>query len=332
MKLSKQGICETPALRASRQANQPSPRRERHTDFAVSTGDGVELAVRVFGPQSAHHTVVLLHGLCVSDAVWSGQIEYLLQHCGRGVRVVSYDHRGHGRSSDAHVDTYHIEQLASDLAEVLYALDIGGPLTIVGHSMGGMTALAYLARPGNQRPVDPQGLVLIATAAGRLAQHGLGRLLAAPGAGALLGLVNHLPRSALASLARPLCSALSGLWPAQRIMLSAVADAVADTSLPTAAGFLPGLRRYDQHRVLQDIRAQTVIVSGTADPLTPASHSRELARTISDAVHIKVPNAGHMLPREVPDIVNDAIRRAMSPKVLRQPSSGYHRITAGGRR
>ena len=44
--------------------------------------------------------------------------------------------------------------------------------------MGGMTALAYLGRPAEDRPVEPDGLVLVATAAGRLSERGLGRLLA----------------------------------------------------------------------------------------------------------------------------------------------------------
>ncbi|EUA17273.1 putative alpha/beta hydrolase [Mycobacterium xenopi 3993] len=44
----------------------------------------------------------------------------------------------------------------------------------MGHSLGGMTALAYLGRPACDRPVEPKGLVLVATAAGRLAERGWG--------------------------------------------------------------------------------------------------------------------------------------------------------------
>lgn len=95
-------------------------------------------------------------------------------------------------------------------------------VTVVGHSMGGMTALAYLARPSADRPVDPQGLVLVATAAGKLAQRGLGRLLTTRGSGALLTLVNHIPKKALNALAGPVCSTLSKIWPAQRARKSVV--------------------------------------------------------------------------------------------------------------
>lgn len=329
MKRAAPTLCTTPALSTGCSDDRSGPRLHNHVRRTVRTPDGVELAVRDFGPQSADHTVVLLHGLCVSDAVWRRQIPYLLSTCDEVVRVVSYDHRGHGRSSDAPKGTYQIDQLASDLAEVLAALEIGGRLTLVGHSMGGMTALAYLARPTSQRPLDPQGLVLIATAAGRLTRQGLGRMLAVPGADALLGLARRLPRSALGSLARPVCWTAGRLWPAHRVMVDAVAAAVADTSLLTALSFLPGLRKYDQRRFLRDIRAQTIILSGADDPITPAVHSRELASAIADAVHINVPHTGHMLPREAPHVVNDAIRRAMFPAIDRRRPAGHHQISMG---
>lgn len=44
--------------------------------------------------------------------------------------------------------------------------------------MGDMTALEYLGRPAADRPVEPSGLVLIATAAGRLAERGLAASIA----------------------------------------------------------------------------------------------------------------------------------------------------------
>jgi len=305
---------EPAILGGGRPSGRPGPHQLKKPEVTVTTSDGIELAVRDYRPQSISHTVVLLHELCVSDAVWLRQIDYLNRLHGKNIRVISYDHRGHGRSSCASADTYHIDQLASDLADVLTALNVSDPLTVVGHSMGGMTALAYLARSSADRPVDPQGLVLAATTAGRLVQQGLGRLLATPGAGALLTLLGHLPKQALDALAGPVCSTLSRIWPAQRTMLTTVRSRIASAPVPTAAGFLPTLRSYDQYEILDGIRANTVIVSGGTDPLTPASHSEELASAIPGAEHMHLPHAGHMLPREAPDVINQAIRRAMHPQ------------------
>jgi pimeloyl-ACP methyl ester carboxylesterase len=143
----------------------------------VTTGDGVQLAVRDYDPPSRTQTVVFLHGFCLSRASWERQIDYLLRRYGDSTRIIAYDHRGHGDSSAAPMGTYRIDRLAADLDEVLTALNVTAPLTLVGHSMGAMAALAYLSRPARERSVDPHGLVLVAAAAGKLAQRGLGRLL-----------------------------------------------------------------------------------------------------------------------------------------------------------
>ena len=282
----------------------------------VQASDGVVLDVADYGDRAARHTVVFLHGLCLTRASWQRQIDYLLRRYA-GIRVISYDHRGHGRSDSAPMSTYRIDQLADDLAQVLRGLQVSGPVTLVGHSMGGMAVLAYLGRPAAARPVDPQGLVLAATAAGHLAARGLGRLLGTPATGALIDVVDHTPAVALRALAGPVCATLSrmrGPSSAQRQALAATAAAaLATTPVATAVGFLPSLRSYDQARVLASIRAQTVIVSGGADLLTPPAHSAELAGAIPGAVHVHLPGAGHMLPEEAPQVLNAAIGQTMAP-------------------
>jgi pimeloyl-ACP methyl ester carboxylesterase len=280
----------------------------------VSTRDGVSLAVRDAGPRSAEHTVVFLHGLCLNQTLWDRQISYLRRRYGRSVRVISYDHRGHGRSASAPMSTYRIDQLADDLAQLLTTLEVSGPLTLVGHSMGGMTALAYLGRPAAERPIEPGGLVLVATAAGKLTERGLARLLATPAPTALVGLIEHTPAHALHALVGPVRATLSR-WHGHGdgARLAATVDgALSNTPVATAVGFLPSLRAYDQYPTLASIHAYTVVISGGADPLTPAAHSADLSAGISGAQHIRVPCAGHMLPQLVPHVINDAIRRTIS--------------------
>jgi pimeloyl-ACP methyl ester carboxylesterase len=288
--------------------------RPHSKHLVVRTSDGVSLAVCDTGPLTAEHTVVFLHGLCLNQTSWERQITYLLRRYGRSVRVISYDHRGHGRSAAAPMNTYRIDQLADDLAQLLTALDVTGPLTLVGHSMGGMTALAYLARPVAARPVEPHGLILVATAAGKLATRGLARLLATPAPAALVGLIEHTPPYALHALVGPVRATL-GRWRGhgRSATLAAVtAAALTTTPVPTAVGFLPSLRAYNQHATLASIRARTVVISGGADPLTPPSHAADMSAGIRGAEHVHVPYAGHMLPQRVPHVINDAIRRTIA--------------------
>jgi pimeloyl-ACP methyl ester carboxylesterase len=234
------------------------------------------------------------------------------------VRIITYGHRGHGSSAAAPARSCTINRLAADLSDVLCALRVHGPLTLVGHSMGGMTALAYLDQPTDQRPVEPTGLVLIATAAGKLTQHGLGRLLAAHGAATLLHRAAQAPDKLLGTLVKPMCTLLSHLGDhlAAITLASITLNALTTTPPRTALGFLPALRTYNIHPTLPRISAHTVIVSGDLDPLTPPEHSRDLAAAIPGAHHINVAGAGHMLPQQAPEVIHRAITATVT---ARQP-------------
>ena len=301
------------------------------TERIITTVDGVRLAVRDLHPRRPTATVVLLHGLCLNQASWSLQVRYLTQRWGQQIRIITYDHRGHGSSTCAPITTYTIDQLADDLACVIKALDIQAPLTLVTHSMGGMAALSFLCRPPSQRPIDPSGLVLLATAAHKLSQRGIGRLLSTPATAALAQVAAHTPEHVLRTLVTPVCLTLA---PIRHHLPAATIAATAITSLTTTApstviGYLPSLRTYDLFPALPTIRARTVIVSGGVDPLTPPQHAHELAAAIPDAVHLHVPTAGHMLPQQAPNVVNHAIEQAarLAPKPKNPSASRISRST-----
>lgn len=284
------------------------------------TSDGARLAIHEYGrADAALHTVVLLHGLCLTQESWALQIRQLIDRWGDALRIITYDHRGHGQSSGAPMHTYRIDRLAADLAEVLIASRVAGPLTLAGHSMGGMVALAYLSRPAAERPVQPEGLVLIASAAGRISERGLGRLLGTAAAPIVVNLVRHLPHRAIdqavSGVIRPVRAALSKYPGRNRVAptgLAAVAsESTRAVSLATAAGFLSSLRDYDQYSMLASITAKTVVISGGADITTPDAHSRDLVAGIPGAVYLHQPAAGHMLLHDVPHCITAAINRAM---------------------
>lgn len=301
-----------------------------YAERTVIAGDGVRLAVRDYNVGSGGlHTAVLLHGLCLTQDSWALQVRLLTHRWGSSVRIISYDHRGHGRSTGAPMHTYRVERLAEDLADVLTALRVTGPLTLAGHSLGGMTALAYVSRP--HQPVQPDGLVLVASAAGRLCERGLGRLLATPAPRVLFDLVNRLPRRSTEQTIRsaigPLRAALTGRpgceRPAQRGLAALAVESTRAVSPATAAGFLLNLRDYDVYECLSSISATTVVVSGGADMTTPDAHAHDLVAAIPGALHVRQPAAGHMLLLDAPHCVATAINRAMhlQPGAKRTPTT-----------
>jgi pimeloyl-ACP methyl ester carboxylesterase len=310
----------TTAATAYRPPSSLDAKRRGYAERTVITSDGVRLAVRDYSSaDAADHTVVLLHGLSLTQESWATQVRQLRRRWGSAIRIITYDHRGHGESTDAPMRTYRIDRLAADLAEVLTALRVQGPLTLAGHSMGGMTALAYLGRPAEDRPVQPQGLALIATAAGKIAERGIGRLLDTPATAMLFSVVNRLPQGAthqaVQALLRPVSAVLAAVSgrgdAAQNAVVGVTATAVRTASLATVAGFLLGLTRYDEYHTLPSVAAKTVVVSGGADTATPIAHARDLAAAIAGATHLHLPGAGHMLLHEAPELVSAAINRAM---------------------
>jgi pimeloyl-ACP methyl ester carboxylesterase len=288
--------------------------QRRGVTRTVTTSDGVSLSLREYGSRNPAHTVVLLHGFCLTKDSWTIPIDHLLHQYGDSIRIISYDHRGHGDSAAASMHTYHIDRLAADLADLLAALGVAGPLTLAGHSMGGMVALAYLGRPASRRPVQPDGLILVATAAGKLTERGLGRFLANPATDVLYELAQRAPRAvehAFRVLARPVCGVLVRFGgygtasPDARVAASAAT--VNATPAATKAGFLRALRHYDQYQTLSSITATTVVISGGADRLTPPSHAHDLAGGIPGATLVHRPAASHMLLDEAPHEISDAI-------------------------
>lgn len=128
-------------------------------------------------------------------------------------------------------------------------------------------------------------------------------------------MVEHAPGFALKSLAGPVCSAVGrfcGYGQQQSVTLAAVAaEAMTTTPIRTIFGFLAAVAHHDQYAALATITARTVVVSGSEDVLIPVAHALDLVAGIAGAKHVHVQGAGHMLPQEVPGVVNDAICWAM---------------------
>lgn len=90
--------------------------------------------------------IVLIHGWPLDADMWSEQAVYLAE---RGHRVITYDRRGFGRSSQPW-NGYEYDTLAADLNAVLEKLDLSGA-TLVGFSMGGGEVARYLSTYGTSR-------------------------------------------------------------------------------------------------------------------------------------------------------------------------------------
>ena len=90
--------------------------------------------------------VVLIHGWPLSGRSWEAQVPALIA---AGYRVIAYDRRGFGSSSQPWAG-YDYDTFAADLNEVMTQLDLQHA-TLVGFSMGGGEVARYISTYGTQR-------------------------------------------------------------------------------------------------------------------------------------------------------------------------------------
>jgi pimeloyl-ACP methyl ester carboxylesterase len=307
-------------LAADRRAIHADP-RERDLDvplrgdaLAIASSDGTPLHVWQFGSPDAPATVVLVHGWTCAAPIWTAQIRAL---AGPELRVIAYDLRGHGQSGRPEPPDYSIDAHAADFDAVLRAVLVDGQRAVVaGHSLGGMTIVAWAGRHPDGAAGLIAGAVLVNTGMdGLIAQS---PILRAPRRlskhrdvllGLVLGSALPLPKGstplssrvvrwvALSSTASPAEVAFC-----ERIVLGCNRDVRA-----LCGNTLSGL---DLHRSIASLDVPTVIVGSEDDKLTAPSHVRRLADALPHVVEeIIVPGCGHMSLVTHPDVVTEPIRR-----------------------
>ena len=88
--------------------------------------------------------VVLIHGYPLSGASWEKQVPALLD---AGYRVITYDRRGFGKSSQP-TEGYNYDTFAADLQKLITHLDLQ-QFALVGFSMGGGEIARYFGKYGS---------------------------------------------------------------------------------------------------------------------------------------------------------------------------------------
>jgi len=281
----------------------------------VRTHDGLELHVSTHGPEDAPVSVVLAHCWTADEADWHYQVRDLLTRFGHQVRIVTWDHRGHGKSPTCGASACTIDNLAGDMGDVIDHYAPSGRLVLAGHSIGGMTMTALpTARPDLLPRVA--GLLFVASSSGRLDTVTLGL----PEMGRFLRAQIPL---VLATRARMLSRGTRRSSPrierqvAQRFLfgrsprprdIGLVVDQMISCSAETYSGYYRDMMSHERTDALPAYDGiPTTVLVGSADLLTPPHHGRRIATNIRGARFVVAPDAGHMLPLERDRLVSDEL-------------------------
>jgi pimeloyl-ACP methyl ester carboxylesterase len=305
----------------------------------VVTDDGVRLHAEVdeVAPYAegnrrqgsdAEPTIVFVHGYALSLDCWHFQREYF-----RGKhRMVFYDQRSHGRSGRSDREHATIDQLGHDLARVIGELVPEGPVVLVGHSMGGMSIMAFAEHHRDVFDERVAGVALISTTAGGMRTHRLLSPFLPDAVGSQIGprVVAGLALAPeLVDRARRRGSnigfvvaeqfAFGDEVPASYVEF--VDNMLGQTSFEVLASFFPNFDSLDKFTVLDAFAGiPTYIVVGTKDLLTSVGHSRKMAKLMPEATLVECPGAGHMVILERKDKVNATLDELFATALDRQES------------
>lgn len=298
--------------------------RERaDVELTVQTTDGVSLHVEIDEPRNEPEddgagqrpTVVFSHGYCLSLVSWVFQRRALRD---AGYRVVLWDQRGHGRSGMGSKDSISIEQLGDDLARVIAeTVPDGAPVVLVGHSMGGMSMMALALAHEEVLRERVVGAAFVATSPGDLSgvSYGFGRLgghvvrRLTPLTSAALARRQHLVDLGIRQ-ARDVVDFFVDFGsfghPVPLSVAQLTTDMIFGTRMEVIAAFFPLFDAHDKREALATFDGvECLVISGTADRLTPVGHSEEIVRMVPGAEHIVVQDAGHVIMLEYPDLLNE---------------------------
>ncbi|MEU8521495.1 alpha/beta hydrolase [Streptomyces sp. NBC_01216] len=271
----------------------------------VPGADGVRLVAWEFGEERVREDtsgVLLLHGLMGRASHWAPTAHWL---AGRH-RTVALDQRGHGRSGKPVAGPFTREAYVADAAAVVERLGLG-PVTLVGHSMGALTAWQLAA----QHPDLVRALVIC-----------------------------DMRASALGAASQREWQDWFRRWPVPFASLDAVRawfgeeDPWVDRPNPARGEFFAEVMTegpdgwrpvfdpaqmltsretwvHDAHwDSLAQVRCPTLVVRGLDGELGRAE-AQEMVRVLPRGAYAEVPDAGHLLPYEAAHAT--AWREAVEP-------------------
>ena len=239
--------------------------------------------------------MLLVPGLGGSGTFWRKQVEYFSPR----YRVVTYDHRGVGRSPAAPLHSS-VSEMADDALALMDALGIDAA-HIVGHSTGGAIGQHLALRSADR----VRSLVLSASWAGpeplftdlfRMRR----RILLDSGPETYLFSGSLLVMPAWA---------LEGSYPGMEEVVRQRMDVFPGKEVEL--GRLNAVMSHDLREEIQAIRVPTGVISARDDNVTPPELSRELAERIPGAARVLLPKGGHFCPVTVANDYNRELARLL---------------------
>ncbi len=228
--------------------------------------------------------LLFIHGLASDSASWEKQVSTFSEH----YRVVTFDLRGHGRSSKS-PGSYSIKTLVVDTLQLMKTLQLG-PVYIVGHSLGGMIGIQL----STIMPEMVKGLVIV-----NGYFEGCVRTFA-DGVECLKHIaINRLRRTQNKGLNLSIHPCPNGK---QQLVHPIIKRLASHSGLAYVRTFLALLGWSAKHN-LEKIRCPVLVIASEQD-FVPVTVKEAYLAKIPRAELVVVPNSGHAVHREQPEKFN----------------------------
>ena len=253
--------------------------------------DGESLYYEVVGEDGARHPpLVLSHGAGGNHAVWFQQVAPFAADR----KVVTWDHRGFGRSSDR-AGASGPDVAAGDLIALCDHLAIGRA-DLVAQSMGGWTVVGAAL----QRPSLPRSLVLADTPAG---------FVSPAITDALAGARREAALDAWKGDVLGEHPALDRSFPVRYPELAHLYQSLGRMGSPDLAAIMPrlGATHHDAEEAAR-LTMPVLCIVGEHDALVAPAAVAAVAALLPDARVVEIRGCGHSPYFEDPEAWNDAVR------------------------
>lgn len=246
--------------------------------------------------------LALIFGYAGSSRGWGEPFRNLLE---ARFKTIMIDNRGTGES-DKPEKPFSVADMAADVASVLDHAKIDRA-HVMGISMGGMIAQEFALH----HPARLRGLVLGCTLCGLA--HGVAgepEVLAALQVNPNQPLAPQVERLLAACCAKPFLASPRG----QAVVKERVAEVMnyPMTPLHTYQLHWAAIGGFDTFDRLPQIKAPTLIITGTSDLLVPDANSDIIKERIPGARLHKIPGAGHVFFWEAPEDSAAAVTKFLS--------------------
>lgn len=231
--------------------------------------------------------VLLMGSLGSTHKMWEPQVDALTER----FRVVRYDARGHGRSP-VPAGPYGLDDLVDDAVALLDRLGIARA-SVVGLSLGGMTALRLAAR----EPARVDRLVVLCSSA------------YLPPADAWVQRAATVREQGTAAVAGVVVSRwlTAGMAERDPELVAWMQAMVAATPAEGYASCCEAIAAMDLREDLPRVVAPTLAIAGADDPATPSQHLMDIAAGVADGRAVVLPQAAHLSSWEQAGAVNAAV-------------------------